>query len=113
MKENEKKKVYLEQYLELKYETDQLFEEVEYWHEKAYMISAFQLDNFGIHGSPKRGQPIDTLWDIYRQCRSKARFTYKKQLKIRDAIDCVNKSVYRMVLKMKYIQGYNLKDADA
>lgn len=104
------KKEYLNSYRELKEEYLREKEESEFWHSLAYSVSASKMDESGVtKTSISNFQPVDVYLDLEEKCKEHARELYKQKTEIREAINRIDNSIYRDVLKKHYIYNYSFR----
>ena len=106
LQENEIKKRYLKQYLELKNLVEQEAEDAGYWKEIATSVSATKLDLSGVRShNVSNYNPIDKFLEIAERCAELGELAQAKKEEIQQAIFLVDDANCRIVLEMRYLRG--------
>lgn len=106
-----KNRRYLESYLELKRDFLREKDEANFWRAVAYNVSASKLDESGVtKTSYSNFSPIDKYLEVSERCEERAEQIDKKRKEIVAAIDSLEASKQREVLKLHYIDDYGFYD---
>lgn len=105
------KRKYLESYQELILEFNREMSDADFWYAKAYSIGASKLDESGVtKTSFGNFKPIDKYLEISERCINRAEEIDKRKLNILNAINRIDKQVYRKVLTLHYVDDYGFHD---
>lgn len=108
-KSNQKAKLYLSSYQEMKRDVDRETERLGYWKARARTVSAVNLSNFGIR-SAVHYAPVDRYLELAESCSKRAGELEAKRLELIDVINCLEDPTCRDLLKLRYIDGKRLYD---
>lgn len=99
----EEKKLYLNQYLDLKKQIDILTEEYHFWEETSKSVPIAKLELSGIHGSRKKSEPITKHIDICIKIAEIQEQAKDKLIEILDVINELESPEQKAVLEYRYI----------